>query len=136
MFPCKKSCVKVVHLEDKSSMTHCVFKSLFYQVFYGVFLPRTENGVQIKKKVYSKVLPFASCHLKREQRLICIWNSSLECLKSLTPPALRSDCTQSCSLPQNTVQYQAACKGLMRCSQRSFTTCAFCFCLWERDLHE
>lgn len=143
MFPCEKSCVNAVHLENKSSMTHCLFKSLFHQVFCGVFLPQTEYGVQTKKKVYSKMLPFASRYLKGERRLICIWNSSPEhCLpRSLISPAVRRDCTCSHSLPQNEVQYQEGCKGLMRCSQGSFTTCAFCFCLqvqnccWREEIY-
>lgn len=116
-----------------SSMAHHLFKSLFYQAFCGAFLPQTEYCIQMGKEKKKSLFKHASFYftLPKGEWKVCTWNSFLEhCLpQSLTSPALRRDSPQSCSLPQNVVQHQEGCKGLMRCSQGSFTTCALCFCL-------
>lgn len=70
MFPYKKSCVKAVLLRNKSSMAHCLFKSPFYHVFCGVFLPQTEYCIQMKKKIIQTC--FLLLHITKRGMKTCM----------------------------------------------------------------
>lgn len=71
MSPCKKSCVKAVLLGNKSFMAHCLFKSLFYQAFCGVFLPQTEYCIQMKKKKFIQTC-FLLLHITKRGMKTCM----------------------------------------------------------------
>lgn len=103
---------------------------LFITCFVESFCLKLNTASKWKKKLF-KHASFYFTLPKGEWRLVCIWNSSLRhCLpQNLTSPALRRDSLQSCSLPQNVVQHQEGGKGLMRCSQGSFTAYTLHFCL-------
>jgi len=78
VFPCNKSSVKSVLLDNQSFITHCLFQCLFYWAFcvVGVFLPRTDFCAQNKKNkksfLYSNMLPFGSFTLFDRGRKTCI----------------------------------------------------------------